>query len=465
MKSLLRSALLVLVFSGTVFSQSVIDSLLQRSKTIPPEYTRLIYEYRLPDWGYQQIYLNAYGGMSQFSGEKSSSYNQKYKNMGIRLSPGYEHYFESEDRFLDNRVKCSFRDDLLENENKIEKSHKTDLEWELSLENEYEQYLSDNLFLILSAVNHFSFREFNSETWSESGGEHRDKSIERYYLSEPRLGLGYGYLRKINPILQAIRFSERLNSLSLTTPLNETELAELARHFTRLPSYQTSYLRSTKYFYENLPGSLREKTKALSPWQVFYLDEALHETLGERYEGFQVNSGVTVYYENTTGEYNRPELFLTGIYIDQEFYHNPSPVYQFGLTFYGSMSGAINANTKLKQIGRSEMAVHNLYNLTDKLLVNSKTWYALGFAQTKKTEPDDPTWERVDRYGSALTLSYFIENNLTFRIQANYSRMSANEPYIYFSYEDIRYASDSYGREENWSFSFSLSYYFQRMVL
>ena len=49
--------IVLLFFCSVILGQEQIDSLVHKTKTIDPAYQHLIYDYRIPDWGYHRFYL------------------------------------------------------------------------------------------------------------------------------------------------------------------------------------------------------------------------------------------------------------------------------------------------------------------------------------------------------------------------------------------------------------------------
>ena len=72
------------------------------------------------------------------------------------------------------------------------------------------------------------------------------KDLQRYRIE---IGLGYGKIRNVTPLVQAARFQNRLMVLNkLNTGFNEKTMLALARQFSKSNAYNTVYERPAKYF-------------------------------------------------------------------------------------------------------------------------------------------------------------------------------------------------------------------------
>jgi len=454
---------LILVFFVAGFSQDYIDSLVNREKQIDKTRQHLIYEYRLPDWGYRQFYLNF---SNSLGGQKRENQDvRRYNsNTNIHFAPYYILYSESEQKITSIEVILGtfFYHSVSENKNNsiTSESILNQLRTDLNIDGSMSYFLTNDWFLSARTDNRLYFSEsHDNDSYRTNGSSSSDRSvfITRDYDLSGRIGLGFGRLRNVTPVFRALRFNERLKDLKKQTGSPE-ELAELAAFFAQRSAYSETYDRATKYFYNNLPDKTIKILQNAQPWEIIYLDETWNEIIGNRLEGFDMDGGVSFDYEkNDNSDVYTTELFLLGLYLQQRYYHNICPSYQLGTNFYSSFSKSVNNNTPYNYLGKGKLQVENLWNLTDKVLTELDLGMESVFTSKEK-------WQRRDRYFSEITFRYFLENNISANLTASYNIYKNWPASVFFDYEDIQYNAN-YEDDKSWILQFSLTYFLERGLL
>ena len=260
-------------------------------------------------------------------------------------------------------------------------------------------------------------------------------------------------------MFRAIRFNERLKDLNKQTVQPES-LKELAAFFSGKTSYNNVYSRSKKYFYYDLPQNIKTRLENAHPWEILYLDETWDEVIGERFEGLDITAGISFNYHKYNYPFTLPdqELFLSGIYLEQRFYHNINSFYQIGTNFYSSYSKAINKNTTYDFFGNGRLQIENLWNLTDKMLAEFGFGLESTFVSANK-------WERIDNYFADIQFQYFIENNMSANFRISYDLYYNWPGDISFTYNHQGYYNYQYEKEKYWHFQLNLMYFLERGLL
>ena len=87
---------IVLIFYCSIlFGQDQIDSLIKQPKKIDKDHQHIIYDYRLPDWGYHRFYVN----LSAISSVKDHDYENEIRKEQMyngQINPSYYRYKISE---------------------------------------------------------------------------------------------------------------------------------------------------------------------------------------------------------------------------------------------------------------------------------------------------------------------------------------------------------------------------------
>ena len=441
--------LIFVLINSSVIGQEQIETLVKQKKTIDPSKAFLMYDYRLPNWGYDNLYFDLSGNIqgSNESG-KNSTHKSDYQN--INFSPLYFHYFESEKKIfkLQSSVQSSFNNSKTESEGnnpyKMDQS-KTNVYFQVNAD--WSSYLDGNCFLKVRTDNIYSYSDYDSR-------------IVRMYQPSIRFGIGRGRVRNITPVVRALRVGESLKNLSLGSRISDEDLMALSAFFAQRNGYYKTYDRSNKYFYHDFPPGVLSKIKELSPWEVMYLHDTWSEEIGERYEGFEINSGISIRYDKKDYSVNTSrsrdiEAAQMGFYFEQIFSHNLSTIYQMGIASNGSLSKVIDTDSNYESIGSFSLEFLNLWNVIDRLLVNWDIGYKSKFSS-------GDNWERMDNFNTDLSFRYYIENNLSLNTQVLYNYFYNWPENMYINYDDYNNYIINYKKKNAWQIVFNLRYYLKR---
>ena len=463
MKQIIYACLFFLL-SNYLIAQNKIDSLIQIDKSIDTTKAHLIYDYRLPDWGYNMFFINFAG--SGYDIERIlNSQSRTNVNYDLNLSPHYLIYNESEKINTSLMVQISSGysfssyEDNIDNLDQVEE--RKNISNSISLNGATNNYFDNNIYYTFNTQQFFQYSESNYD-FKMNGNKSETTTISRWYRSTNHIGIGYGRVRNITPVFRALRFNERIKNL-FKIDLNSEEIEKIAELFTRNDGYENVYDRPDKYFYNDLPEEVKSKLSMLKPWEIFYLDEARREIIGTRLEGFQIDGGLSVNYDKRNYHpYSNNEFFLVGFYLDQVYYHNVSFRYQIGLNLSTSYLKAVNDNTPFKYVGNGIISFLNLFNLTDRLLMNWDFGYESGFLSADKNDRYNK-WERLDDFYSNLSFRYYLENNLSLHLFANYGITTSWPEDVGFNFANNYYYA-SYDKQKRLSFSVGLRYYIDRGI-
>jgi hypothetical protein len=469
---------LFLTFSLFLHAQeySSLDTLYQFRSGINPNYKHLLYDYRLPDWGYSEFFIGLGTSNSGTDREREGESDIDNSFSG-RILPGYRKYFEGEKNtfrlFVHINSDYYHRRSKQKTQQESTQYRNTQGSFTFYFESTYHTYLNDLIYLHIAPGGTFSYNDdkrLHERTIYDTGEfiEDTDHFISRRYDVQLNLGIGVGRLRNINPVISALRFNERLAMITGSYELNETDIMELSRLYTRSEGFFLIYDRPKKYFYSMLPNSLQDIVKKLTPWEFLYLDDVTQEIIGDRYEGFEINFGPTLRYENRipapTGILFEEEHFLAGIYLDQMYYHNPTVNYQMGVLLNGSYYTSINQNTEIDQLGNVLFSFRNLWNAADRLLVQCNLNFETAFNLYKSDDQNDSRgWQRTDLYSVDMILTYYLENHLSIYSNSGYSYRHNRPDDISLLLIDDYYFS-SFKNNKSWNFSVGLNYHFDRRL-
>ncbi len=417
--------ILVMLYPLMLLAQddASVDTLFKFGSGINSQYKHMLYDYRLPEWGYAiaLIDFETDGHGYHYNAEDLSNSSENYS---YQLLPSYSRYSESEKKICSQYIKInngySYQQHK-QNTSVISLTTDKRADFRLMLGNSSKRYFNDLLYLHFASDHYFQYSDSKySSKRSNSNGNltvvFKNISISRNYNTQLNLGIGLGRLRNITPIIRAMRFNERLSLLTGKNDLSETDIMTLSELYTKEYGFISTYDRSQKYFYAMLPNSIKNTIKNLSPWQFLYLTDVSQEIIGERYQGFDSNLGLMMEYNKNIPQHgiSGQEQFLLGVYLNGTYYHNPTLNYQIGVLFNGSFRKAVNKNTMTDHVGRVLLHVVNLYNVMDRTLLEFNLGIESLFGHSNVDEHSTfPRWARMDQYLAEVTLDYFIENNLS----------------------------------------------------
>ncbi|MDG5766920.1 hypothetical protein QA596_05535 [Balneolales bacterium ANBcel1] len=440
MKKILLLILVLLLGSQAVNAQETIGF-------TDPDQTLHLENYRLPDWGYDLLYLDFDGSFRAVN-----DFNDwKNRNTAGRINPVYFFYRESEKLVLDARAQLPmqlFRNHQEDpNENEItDRQFRTDL----ALNGTGRYYFEHLLFGIGQA----SF-DLNTNRRAVD----RDVGVDQFQRrTDSRLqlsgGIGYGRVRDVTPVIRALRFNERMNAVGVGE-LNDAQIQGMANVFARRTGFNRRYDRPARHFWNEVGQIAPDQLGSLSFYEAYFLTETLMETTGQRFQGWDGNATVFVDHQRFTDEREEDGNTLwdldgsetrIGVNLGGRMFHNLNLEQMFsaraniglGMATYSDEDD----NESLFQVG---FEVGHLYNLTDRILIQS----AISNNYEKLGSGDDSVSDRVFRINSAVT--YFIENNIA---------VTGSVAYVH----DRRDFGNVYDTRSDFRLDISLRYYFMRSL-
>ncbi|MEX2601432.1 MAG: hypothetical protein WD355_07280 [Balneolaceae bacterium] len=350
-----------------------------------PENIQSLLDYRLPAWGYSNLYLDfSLNGTRQRSNrENASSINNQYEG---EISPLYTRYHESEERistFILNPMINLVRQDREFFSDQEESGHTLELDTNWNLREQW--YREDsNLFFNGHSTGEFVQTDLREETVSQGTTEVDLRELQRSFNTTLSVGIGYGRIRNVNPMIRSLRLNERLQSLQTGQSLGSGDLHQAASHFTRFHGYQQSFDRPQKHFWGDLDPLLTTDLGTLEPFDLLYLTDVTSETIGQRNQGWEVKMAAGIHYSVF---YNQESDRVSGLKESQLTQNT---------FFLPSLSGAWSKNITLKHQlafqssvsiniplhdSSLQTVVHYrargswLYTLTDRVLLNAGATY------------------------------------------------------------------------------------------
>lgn len=394
-----QTLLLVLFcsFSLTAFGQTSVGF-------SDPENIQPLLDYRLPAWGYENLYLdfNLGGSRTTDYEDTDSSTNSRFSG---NISPAYTRFRQSESRqsFLNAASRLDYTTDSREIGNR------RDLQLRLNW-SAVEQIYRQNSDLFFTGRSSGSFRQNRVKDDRFTTDE---LDLDRTFSANLAVGAGFGRLRNVNPIIRSLRLNERLNAVGAAS-LGMEDLIRASEHFTRENGYQQVYDRPLKYFWEDMDQQISPDLSALDTFDLLYLTNTSNETIGQRLEGWEVTGTAGInYFVN----YQREEDRISGTESSQltqntnfeprvtgAWYKNLSLEHQIG--FRSNFSYRIPLNRSFDE--RSHILNISgswLYNITDRFFSNT----ALNVLRVgNASETPVYTFIRIQSI-----FNYFIENSLS----------------------------------------------------
>lgn len=270
-----------------------------------------------------------------------------------------------------------------------------------------------------------------------SGKQNQVTTIDRFGMTNNHsatmtLFIGFGRLRIVTPLVQAIRMSERLNLISnAASGLNENQILSLAEKIQQESVYTSVFNRSEKYFRTSLfDGLVSNGGQDLSVFQKEYLMDVFYETRVARYEGYEILFGIHSDYNNQFSKYyNRSyqtsstiESHLIGPFIQSQAAGSFS--LNIGWRLYGefsngfSLSNLGSANQKYQTKAGGEI----FYELSDEWVLSLSESYSYTHINFK------PGYEvHKEYYGQNQVsglIKYYLEDKLFISAQIDYTTLN-----------------------------------------
>lgn len=380
-------------------------------------------EYRLPDWGYSQIFwdFNLTGNRQSGDDGDNRSLRQQYNG---RLAPTYFRFHESEERSgtftATPRIDIntgSIESDINNMENR---DRRVALGFVTDLTEIHYRHGSD-LFFRYNVRGSFQQRDHREERFGIGETDTDRRIFSRSFNPRAEIGVGYGRLRNVTPMIRALRLDERLQTLDPGLSLNSTDLIAASEQFARQRGYSEIYDRPEKYFWEEMDGQISTNLSAMNAFDLLYLTDTSVELTGQRQEGWSAGLFAGLNYQV---QLNRTEDRLNDTEnsdVHSTTYVEPRAELQWSRNLSLEHQVSFRSEYQYSQpiTGSSRSSHQNLnlsaswlYSITDRLLTNTMAGYS-------RTNFSSATLNRIS---AAAEVNYFIENRLSIFTNLQYAR-------------------------------------------
>jgi len=402
-----------------------------------PEDIQSILEYRLPDWGYSNFLLN-FSLNGRFDDSKISrtdlSTDSQDRDFHFIIDPGYRIYRESEQRIisLNSDALLLYRNNRRETESPTDQlaQNRKSIDTEISIYASLREYISPRWFFLVNEDASFEYRYGYSEDKSSGLSESLQKTFDRRFISNSRVGIGLGRVRNVNPVIRAVRMNERYQAVTEGSQLSQEELEAVANMFTKYQGYESRYDRPEKYFWESMDQAVNSSISDLNAFDLLYLTDVLDENFGNRLQGWDASIGGIFYYsnslqreENNMGMNTNRDFDIQksgGFFGEVRWFKNLSLKHQISFNVDSERIYSIDSDSFLKWNMNIFARVSWLWNLTDRFLLSSQLnnrYNAIKFEEDFFNS-DHRRWSNSTVLGSSLI--YFIENRLAINAGLNF---------------------------------------------
>lgn len=354
-----------------------------------PDNIQPLLDYRLPDWGYTNFYLDFSldGNLEnrQSDEDQNSAANHQYSSL---ITSNYTRYRESEAR-ISEYILSPFINYSILDQNSFSSSESYNSDFQLVfLWNFNEKFYREDsdLFFAGSFYGVLNQSKRQEEEHFQEAINIDETSLNRSFNPSLSIGIGYGRLRNVNPMIRSLRMNERLNALNAGQTLSQNDITNSAEHFTRLDGYRRSYDRHQKHFWGDMDNLLSADLAAIEAFDLLYLTDVTQEAIGSRQEGWEISALATLHHSLS---YRRNEDKLTGSSnsriskgtflipsVSGTWYKNLSLKHQIG--FNGSFQYEMELGDESilnRDYNTLLTSINWLYTITDRILTNTAITY------------------------------------------------------------------------------------------
>ncbi len=484
-----------------------------------PQNTINITGYRLPQWSYSTLALDL-SGMVNGQDQDFKSGNQKSTTStnahGIAAG-SYYHFVESEAQtfHLQTTLKSALMsgsttrtyktyDDNKYSNRKNNSSFYLDAEWL--------RYVAAHSFVLAGLNSSFKYNSVAAEEKLVDVSSLNNEQKEFSSAVDVHIGYGIGRLRNVTPVVRALRIRERLNALDYDITLDDEDIQNMAQQLAKISGYNGVYDRSDKYFWQDFSNSIG--VAELAPYEQYYIQDALHENIGQRYNGWMTAFGL--FYTDNRTELNEDYLSIRsnpgdledvvretnserikdfrqwGPYITSRWVKNITLRHQLGATAHLAWSMLLKDKSYYYSKSDDDLVIEQwncgeepqtlsvsggldyLWALHDRLLWTTNvnvywldyTYNVDGFEPYKRPghiNADDDGFSL--NYALDSQFQYYIENNFVLTANFQVARSSDKTTFFICDGRDtpVAYWSDKEGRW-TWSYSIGLTYFLDRKM-
>lgn len=428
------------------------------SPGLPSSDIGFIKQFRLPAWKYVGFDLNVNGSGQNLGYEGWGDY-QRRQYYTVQVNPSVNQYIESESKIRSIKFSIVDKYDYVERYY----SHADYSEKEVERENHLQIDASFNQksYTGSNYINADVQYSYNYDHYYEN--KHEEDNFKRYCLGA-QAGFGAGKVRNVTPVIRALRFKKRFNSIGKET-MGRQEVEALAKVMAKYPGYNYVYDRSGKNFWDAAFNTLGDKMNALSGYETFMVTEAMTEEVGTRLQGSEINANL--YYG--TAKYKSDWMWMgpvsyIGAQINSRAYNNISTGYQVGAEANIGYYIPTSDNEPFDNMFLCRLNTNHLLTITDRLLLtNSLTFVGQSVKYSGYGE------NKGFRLINDNTLSFYLENNLSIDLYVNgtFQRFDNGDDFFgnYLIYPDFYTESfvDQSRELASWDFGINLNYRFRTM--
>ncbi|MGM0546422.1 MAG: hypothetical protein ACQEST_06850 [Bacteroidota bacterium] len=309
MKKIIVGIILLLFPFGSVFAQQSVGF------SDPDDIDPLL-DYRLPDWGYSNFYFDVSAANS--GRDSKSSGNTSFNNrINTAFNPHFDLFRESEARIiqLNTALDISY-DDQLSKSSYDRKRTSNSLGTEADITANVREYMSEQVFLFAEGALQFDYSSTKNETEDNQTLTDKQLTYDRIFRTTPKLGIGFGRIRNVSPVIRAMRLRERAGAVNKGLSFGEEDVLATTDQMTRYQGYQRRYDRPSKHFWGDLDRNTNVDLRSLNAFDMLYLTDVLDEAIGTRLEGWELLGGVQFNYYNNLERTEEPTTQLDPVSRD-----------------------------------------------------------------------------------------------------------------------------------------------------
>ncbi|MFZ0453057.1 MAG: hypothetical protein WCE54_03040 [Ignavibacteriaceae bacterium] len=394
-------------------------------------------KFRIPSTDLRSLWLNTnlhFNSNKDIYSRKQEPYaeflsNDYRSNFNYSLSPQYLLLHESEDMYftISANLNGTYEHNYSSNENNqsvsSDKSKQNYYSAIINISMTLNDYIKSSSFFYSagSSISVNMNQTKSDQISSPSSGNYRNSKSQNYSIS---LGVGFGKLRNVTPVVTAVRFQERMKQLSLiNNDLSDKTIEDLAMQFFKQPYYSDVYSRPDKYFWKGIDHVLSNDAVSLQGLNMYassYLRESLNEVRFFRQEGLVAGLNLQLKYYNF---YDYPMIIMEDLTLGFNPYFSFSRQVSLNsqVSFSASLTGGpvISKHSNTRQNYAFSVRAGYNYELTDRLVCLFGNNFGYNIVNSSE---QNKSWSDALN----LNLSYFVEDNIVVSASYNWSYYHSN---------------------------------------
>ncbi len=316
----------------------------------------------------------------------------------------------------------------------------------LDLKGSRKQYLLPKGFLLIDGTYNHTYQDHKTEE-KTAENETDYKGIARDYQADIKLGVGFGRIRNISPLIRALRWRERFEALRDSFVITDDKIQLIGQEFSKISGYEVIYDRKDKYFWNNLFNHI-DPNQSLTPFETFYLTDVLYENIDERFEGWEVSAAYNLQFRK---EYKDN----WGGVLKLNWYKNLSLEDQ--INFGSTISfQKMNLKNEISSFYENTEYIYTTFSnylwlLTDRITWHSQLSHKYHYVRNRY---QNLAYDGSDKFTGHYLNSkfiYYIENGMNFFINVEYNFADSSQRYS----NRMPYMEDnSHGLQLNFGFHY-----------